>query len=103
MPPLQLDAFGIGIGLPTCVISPWSKPRYLEGRLYVHSSILKFIESVSDLPTLASASHLFDTTTPVGSNYQAATAGASAGPPAPLAMAAPRSATLWSASHSEQA
>ena len=81
--PQQLDAFGLGIRVPTWVISPFAKPRHLEGRLYEHSSILKFIESVFGLPTLASVNHLFDVATPVGSNYQAAAPGASAGPPAP--------------------
>jgi len=83
VPPPQLDAFGLGIRVPTWVISPWSKPRHLEGRLYEHTSILKFIEAVFGLPTLASINHLFDSSTPVGSNYQAAATGAAAGPPAP--------------------
>jgi len=81
--PQQLDAFGLGIRVPTWVISPFAKPRHLEGRLYEHSSILKFIETVFALPTLASVNHQFDLATPVGSNYQAAAPGASAGPPAP--------------------
>src|SRR5262249_58187901 len=54
-----------------------------EGRLYEHTSILKFIEAVFGLPTLASINHLFDSSTPVGSNYQAAATGAAAGPPPP--------------------
>src|SRR5258708_15231183 len=40
--PPQLDAFGLGIRLPTWVISPWAKPGHLEPALYEHSSILKF-------------------------------------------------------------
>jgi len=81
--PKQLDAFGLGVRVPTWVVSPWAKPGHLEGTLYEHSSILKFIESVFGLPTLASVNHLFDVATPVGSNYQAAPVGATAGPPAP--------------------
>jgi phospholipase C len=79
--PPQLDAFGLGIRVPTWIISPWAKPGHLEGTLYEHTSILKFIEAVFGLPTLASVNHLFDTSTPTGGNYEAAT-GAS-GPPAP--------------------
>ncbi len=81
--PRQLDAFGLGIRVPTWVISPWAKARHLEGTLYEHSSILKFIETNFGLPTLASVNHQFDVATSVGGNYQAATPGASAGPPAP--------------------
>ena len=81
--PTQLDAFGLGIRVPTWVISPWAKPGHLEPTRYEHSSILKFIETVFSLPTLASVNHAFDVATPVGSNYQAAAPGASAGPPAP--------------------
>jgi phospholipase C len=75
--PPQLDAFGLGVRLPAWVISPWAKPGHLEPTLYEHSSILKFIEAVFGLPTLASVNHSFDTSTPVGSNYEAG------GPPAP--------------------
>jgi phospholipase C len=81
--PPQLDAFGLGVRVPTWVVSPWAKPAHLEPTLYEHSSILKFIESVFNLPTLASVNHMFDASTPVGSNYQAAASGAVAGPPAP--------------------
>jgi phospholipase C len=83
VPPPQLDAFGLGIRVPTWVISPWARPSHLEPTLYEHSSVLKFIEAVFGLPTLASVNHTFDAATPVGGNYQAAAAGASAGPPAP--------------------
>ena len=68
--PPQLDAFGLGIRLPTWVISPWAKPGHLEPTLYEHSSILKFIEAVFGLPTLASVNHNFDTATPTGFNYE---------------------------------
>src|SRR6266849_4674198 len=70
--PPQVDAFGLGIRVPTWVISPWAKPSHLEPTVYEHSSVLKFIEAVFGLPTLASVNHAFDAATPVGSNYQAA-------------------------------
>ena len=50
--------------------------------MYEHGSILKFIERVFDLPTLASVNHKFDGSTPGGPNNEAA-GGAATGPPAP--------------------
>src|SRR5229473_1317363 len=80
-PPADVSV-GMGIQVPTWVISPWAKPSHLEPTVYEHSSVLKFIEAVFGLPTLASVNHAFDAATPVGSNYQAAASGATAGPPA---------------------
>nr|AYC79632.1 hypothetical protein [uncultured bacterium] len=80
--PPQLDAFGLGIRVPTWVISPFARPRHLEPALYEHASILKFIETVFGLPTLASVNHRFDSSTPGGSNYEAS-GGQASGPPAP--------------------
>jgi phospholipase C len=82
VPPPQVDAFGLGIRVPTWVISPFARPRHLEPALYEHTSILKFIEAVFGLPTLASLNHQFDHSTPGGLNYEAAGA-QSNGPPAP--------------------
>lgn len=81
--PPHLDAFGLGIRVPTWVISPHAKPGHIEPTVYEHSSTLKFLERLYGLPTLASLNHLFDAATPVGSNYEAAPSGANAGPPAP--------------------
>jgi phospholipase C len=80
--PPQIDAYGLGIRVPTWVVSPYAKPGHLEPRLYDHASTLKFIERVFDLPTLASVNHRFDTETPGGPNNEAAE-GAPTGPPAP--------------------
>ena len=82
VPPV-FDAYGAGMRVPTLIISPHAKPGHIEGTQYEHASVLKFIEAVFGLPTLASVNHRFDAATPVGGNYQAAAAGASAGPPAP--------------------
>ena len=82
VPSAQLDAYGLGIRVPTWVISPFAKRRHLEGTLYEHTSILKFIETVFNLPTLASVNHQFDTSTPGGPN-NAASNGQAVGPPAP--------------------
>ena len=80
--PLQVDAFGLGIRVPTWVISPYAKAGHIEATVYDHVSTLKFIETVFELPTLASKNHLFDVSTPGGGNYEASN-GAATGPPAP--------------------
>src|SRR5262245_42451605 len=80
VPPPQLDAFGLGIRVPMWVISPLAKRGHLESTVYEHTSTLKFLERLFDLPTLASINHLFDIATPVGPNYQAAPNGATLGP-----------------------
>jgi len=69
--PPQVDAYGLGIRVPTWVISPYAKPRSLEPTVYEHTSTLKLIETVFNLPTLASANHVFDAGTPTGGNYEA--------------------------------
>jgi phospholipase C len=58
-------------------------PGHLEPAVHDLTSILKFIERVFGLPTLASVNHRFDAGTPVGRDYLAAAPGASSGPPAP--------------------
>jgi phospholipase C len=80
--PPSLDAYGAGVRVPTWVISPFAKKRHLEPTTYEHSSTLKFLETVFELPTLASVNHLFDTSTPGGPNNEAAD-GHETGPPAP--------------------
>jgi phospholipase C len=82
VPPPQLDEYGLGIRIPTWVISPFAKKSHLEPTLYEHTSVLKFIETVFGLPTLASINHRFDTSTPGGPNNQASN-GQAFGPPAP--------------------
>ncbi len=79
--PPVLDAYGAGIRVPTWVISPHAKKRHLEPTFYEHASVLKFVERVFGLPTLASINHMFDQQTP-GANNDAA-GGAAFGPPAP--------------------
>jgi phospholipase C len=69
--PKQLDAFGPGIRVPMLIVSPYAKVGHVDTTYSDHSSVLKFIETVFALPTLASINHQFDTSTPKGSNYQA--------------------------------
>ena len=82
--PPQVDAFGLGVRIPTWIISPWAKPGHLDPPVHDLTSILKFIERL----LRAADAGLGRTTastpaTPVGSNYQAAAPRASVGPPAP--------------------
>jgi phospholipase C len=79
--PPVLDAYGLGMRVPTWVVSPFAKPSNLAPTLYEHSSTLKFLEAVFGLPTLASINHLFDTQTPAANNDAAN--GQPFGPPAP--------------------
>jgi phospholipase C len=82
VPPPQLDAYGLGIRVPTWVVSPFAKKSHLEPTLYEHTSVLKFLETVYGLPTLASVNNRFDTSTPGGDNNEASN-GQVLGPPAP--------------------
>jgi phospholipase C len=82
VPPPQLDAYGLGIRIPTWVVSPFAKKSHLEPTLYEHTSVLKFLETVFGLPTLASVNNRFDTSTPGGANNEASN-GQALGPPAP--------------------
>ena len=81
--PPQLDAFGLGVRVPTWVISPWAKPGHLEATLYEHSSVLKFHRNSVRAADPGLGQPQFDVSTPVGGNYEAAPSGAVAGPPAP--------------------
>lgn len=70
--PPQLDAFGLGIRVPTWVISPYARKGPIETALPADfCSTLKLLERLHGLPTLASRNHMFDTGTPTGGNYQA--------------------------------
>ena len=80
--PPQVDAYGMGLRVPTLVVSPWARRGYVSGQLYEHSSILKFVEKRFGLPTLASVNTLFNQSTPGGPNNEAAN-GKNLGPPAP--------------------
>jgi hypothetical protein len=54
------------------VISPYVEPGPVQSSLPAeHTSTIKLIEALHGLPTLGSRNHLFDTSTPTGSNYQA--------------------------------
>jgi phospholipase C len=71
--PPVVDAYGLGVRVPLWVVSPLVKSTgpVVAGKPADHSSTVKLIESLYDLPTLASVNHRFDTATPTGGNYQA--------------------------------
>jgi phospholipase C len=77
--PPTVDAYGLGVRVPLWVVSPHVKDTgpVKSGLPADHSSTLKLIERLYDLPTLASINHAFDTGTPMGGNY------GSGGQPAP--------------------
>ncbi len=81
MPPPQLDAYGLGLRVPTLVVSPWARRGYISGQLYEHSSLLKFIERRFNLPSLAAINQQFDSETPVDGNDAAWNGVGPAAPP----------------------
>ena len=52
VPPPQLDQFGLGPRVPLLIISPFAKPGYISHTVYEHSSMLKFVETRYQLPSL---------------------------------------------------
>jgi phospholipase C len=70
--PPVVDAYGLGVRVPLWVISPYARHGVVTSSLPAeHSSMLKLVEAVHGLPTLASRNSTFDVSTPTGSNYQA--------------------------------
>jgi phospholipase C len=62
--PNQDQFFELGIRVPLVVASPWARRHYVSHVVHEHTSILRFIEAVFDLPALtardANSSALFD-------------------------------------------
>jgi len=50
--PPQLDRMGLGPRVPFIVISPWAKRHYVSHVQHEFGSILKFVETTFDLPSL---------------------------------------------------
>jgi phospholipase C len=70
--PPQVDAYGLSVRVPLWVVSPYAKTGPVRSSLPAeHSSTLKLIEALHSLPPLSTRNHLFDASTPTGSNYQA--------------------------------
>jgi phospholipase C len=52
--PPHVDMYGLGPRVPTIIISPYSRPGYIDPTTYEFSSVLRFIETVFDVPPLTS-------------------------------------------------
>jgi phospholipase C len=77
--PPQVDAYGLGVRVPLWVVSPLARRGVVTSRRPAeHSSTLKLIERMYDLPPLASRNHSFDRSTPTGPGHD--TGGAPARP-----------------------
>jgi phospholipase C len=70
--PPQRDAYGLSVRVPLWVVSPYAKTGPVQSSIPAeHTSTLKLIEALHGLSPLSTRNHLFDTSTPTGSNYQA--------------------------------
>ena len=52
VPPPHVDLYGYGPRVPAIVISPWSRPETIWSETADFSSVLKFIETIFELPPL---------------------------------------------------
>jgi phospholipase C len=52
VPPPHFDIMGLGPRVPMLIISPWTKPGYIDSTVYEFSSVVKFIESLYGLDCL---------------------------------------------------
>ena len=52
VPPPHLDLYGLGPRVPAMVISPWAKRGLIDHDQMDFASVLKFIETVFELPSL---------------------------------------------------
>ena len=62
--PPHMDLYGLGPRVPAIIISPWSRPGYVDHTTLEFSSVLKTIEELYGLPAMAArdrvANDLFD-------------------------------------------
>ena len=52
--PPHVDMYGLGPRVPTIIISPYAKPGYIDSTTYEFASVLRFIETIFDLPPMTS-------------------------------------------------
>ena len=50
--PNESDVDHLGFRVPIGVVSPWARPGYVSHNVHSHTSILRFIEALNDLPAL---------------------------------------------------
>ena len=63
VPPVQLDDFGLGIRVPTLIVSPYAKEGYVDSTMYEFSSVLRFIEDNWGLTQLTRRDKIADNLT----------------------------------------
>ena len=51
--PPHLDIYGLGPRVPAIVISPWARRGFVDSAPLEFSSVLRMIERLHDLPTMA--------------------------------------------------
>ncbi len=54
VPPPHLDLYGLGPRVPALIISPWAKRGVVDHQSMEFASVLRFIETIFDLPPLTS-------------------------------------------------
>jgi phospholipase C len=54
VPPPHVDIYGLGPRVPALIISPYARPGYVDHTQYEFASVLRFIETIFDLPPLTS-------------------------------------------------
>jgi len=54
VPPPHVDMYGLGPRVPALIISPYAKRGYVDHTPYEFASVLRFIETVFDVPPLTS-------------------------------------------------
>jgi phospholipase C len=54
VPPPHVDMYGLGPRVPTIIISPYARPGYVDHTTYEFASVLRFIETIFDVPPLTS-------------------------------------------------
>ena len=62
-PPVVLDDFGLGVRVPTLLISPYAKRGFIDSTTYEFSSVLRFIEDNWGLTQLTRRDRIADNLT----------------------------------------
>jgi phospholipase C len=54
VPPPHVDMYGLGPRVPTIILSPYAKPDFIDHDTMEFASVLRFIETIFDVPPLTS-------------------------------------------------
>jgi phospholipase C len=63
VPPVPLDDFGLGVRVPTLLISPYAREGFVDPTMYEFSSVLRFIEDNWGLTQLTRRDRIADNLT----------------------------------------